>query len=529
MATIGKKFGQLRQWTGEKIGSTQRTETSEEFKRLEHETELRHECIEKVHDSVSLYLRQLEKTKADRIGSKDKRTPLENLAEAMMHFGNMLYEESNYGQALVKFGETHERISNIQMDYVMRVRDSYANNLQNSLNEMKEYGAIKAKLERRRLDFDAKMNKAHGMKKERTGTEESIRTAQIKYEDSLTDTTNKMIELNSNEDEQLEDLLEFIDAELAYYKSCTDALTNLQQSLADIPRGRRPRTHSTFENTTPTSRSRSVANDQHSDRSASRGPSTVRGRSFSVHSSSENAERQRSIREPSQGRLGGAEKRSLYGSQAGSVYSNSGPSSSAASPAPTRQNSGSFVSSASRTSSVSVTPTKANTEKQCRVLFDFDAEGADELSLRKGEMIIVTKEIDAGWWEGEMADGSGRGGMFPANYVEVVNEPSMPPRPPPAVGGRSMVREPDPFSDAKPSYSPLSQRSPSVPRSFSANAVPTLSSSHNPPRKQSFGARSYHESDSQVASAGVCGQCGCDDYVPNTFRAGQCNQCFHKH
>ena len=35
-------------------------------------------------------------------------------------------------------------------------------------------------------------------------------------------------------------------------------------------------------------------------------------------------------------------------------------------------------------------------------------------------MIIVTKEIDAGWWEGEMADGSGRGGMFPANYVEYV-------------------------------------------------------------------------------------------------------------
>ena len=113
-------------------------ETSEEFKRLEHETELRHECIEKVHDSVQLYLRQLEKTKADRIGSKEKRTPLENLAESMIHFGSMLYEESNYGrlsnivqsvlpcalltcgigQTLVKFGETHERISNIQMDYV---------------------------------------------------------------------------------------------------------------------------------------------------------------------------------------------------------------------------------------------------------------------------------------------------------------------------------------------------------------------------------------------------------------------------
>ncbi|KAJ3034425.1 hypothetical protein HDV00_005045 [Rhizophlyctis rosea] len=337
MATIGKKFGQLRQWTGEKIGSTQRTETSEEFKRLEHETELRHECISKVYDSVQVYVRQLSKEKGEGLRSKEKKTPLENLAETMISFGSMLYDESTYGQVLVKFGEAHERISNMQMDYAMRVRDSYANNLQNAINEMKEYGVIKAKLERRRLDFDAKMNKAHTAKKERSETGEQIRVAQMKYEESLTDTTNKMIELNSNEDEQLEDLLEFIDAELQYYKNCTELLTNLQQSLADIPRGHAAR--SAPREPAPVARGRgfSIATNSHengrgtsgsnSPRSKSAAPSTARGRSFSVHSSHDDVERQRSIREPSQGRLNGAEKRMQYGSQAGSMaFSASGDS-----------------------------------------------------------------------------------------------------------------------------------------------------------------------------------------------------------
>ncbi|KAJ3172356.1 hypothetical protein HK101_011148, partial [Irineochytrium annulatum] len=80
------------------------------------------------------------------------------------------------------------------------------------------------------------------------------------------------------------------------------------------------------------------------------------------------------------------------------------------------------------------TASTPNPSRQLRVLYDFDAEGPGELTIRKGDIINLTVEIDEGWWEGELADGSGSG-MFPSNYVEVIEDapapttPVMPSRP----------------------------------------------------------------------------------------------------
>lgn len=40
---VNKKFGRFKQWAGEKMGGEARTGTSEEFRALEMEMELRHE------------------------------------------------------------------------------------------------------------------------------------------------------------------------------------------------------------------------------------------------------------------------------------------------------------------------------------------------------------------------------------------------------------------------------------------------------------------------------------------------------
>ncbi|KAI8078836.1 uncharacterized protein BX664DRAFT_380965 [Halteromyces radiatus] len=47
-------------------------------------------------------------------------------------------------------------------------------------------------------------------------------------------------------------------------------------------------------------------------------------------------------------------------------------------------------------------------------LYDFQAVNADELNLREGDTILVTKRDDSGWWEGVL---NGTPGIFPANYV----------------------------------------------------------------------------------------------------------------
>jgi len=56
------------------------------------------------------------------------------------------------------------------------------------------------------------------------------------------------------------------------------------------------------------------------------------------------------------------------------------------------------------------------------VLFDYDGQADDELTIRKGDVILEVKKQDGGWWEGLL--GSKRG-VFPDNFVTVVSEAEM--------------------------------------------------------------------------------------------------------
>ncbi|XP_056869490.1 SH3 domain-containing kinase-binding protein 1 isoform X1 [Takifugu flavidus] len=74
---------------------------------------------------------------------------------------------------------------------------------------------------------------------------------------------------------------------------------------------------------------------------------------------------------------------------------------------------------------------KAKGREQCKVLFPYEAQNEDELSIKEGEIInIITKECaDAGWWMGEIG---GRQGVFPDNFVKLLEvEKERPKKPPP--------------------------------------------------------------------------------------------------
>lgn len=51
---------------------------------------------------------------------------------------------------------------------------------------------------------------------------------------------------------------------------------------------------------------------------------------------------------------------------------------------------------------------------EAQALFDYDRQHFDELSFKTGDIIKVLKEIDGGWWHGEL---NGTQGWFPSNYV----------------------------------------------------------------------------------------------------------------
>lgn len=58
--------------------------------------------------------------------------------------------------------------------------------------------------------------------------------------------------------------------------------------------------------------------------------------------------------------------------------------------------------------------------QHAKCTFDYDAVNDDELSLKTGDVLVVTKMEEEGWWEGEF---NGKRGVFPSNFVEKCASP----------------------------------------------------------------------------------------------------------
>ncbi|KAJ2769196.1 actin binding protein, partial [Coemansia nantahalensis] len=104
-------------------------------------------------------------------------------------------------------------------------------------------------------------------------------------------------------------------------------------------------------------------------------------------------------------------------------------------------------------------------EPRARAVYDYDAQDADELSFKDGEIIYSVDQLDPGWWAGESEDGLRRG-VFPSNFVEMIEArtapapaaaapappaPPLPPSLPPMSGA-----PPPPAPPLPPSLPPMS-------------------------------------------------------------------------
>ena len=63
-------------------------------------------------------------------------------------------------------------------------------------------------------------------------------------------------------------------------------------------------------------------------------------------------------------------------------------------------------------------------EGKGRVKFNFVAQTPIELSLVKGELVIITRQVDEHWLEGRIGQ---RRGIFPITYVDILQPCSSPP------------------------------------------------------------------------------------------------------
>ncbi|CDZ97972.1 Drebrins and related actin binding proteins [Phaffia rhodozyma] len=57
---------------------------------------------------------------------------------------------------------------------------------------------------------------------------------------------------------------------------------------------------------------------------------------------------------------------------------------------------------------------------RAKALFDYEATEDNELGFNEGDVLVEVDQVDEGWWSAKGPDG--RVGLFPANYVELIEE-----------------------------------------------------------------------------------------------------------
>jgi len=223
---VNKKFDRFKQWAGEKMGGEAKTGTSDNFKMLEMEMNLRHEGMDKLHKSMSLYVKHIGKKSE---GEDRDKIPLGNLGSTMISHGQDFAPESEFGTCLIQFGKANEGIARRQEAYVSNATSIWLESLEKSLAQLKEYQAARKKLEARRLAYDASLAKMQKAKKEDFRVEEELRAQKAKYEESSEDVYRRMEDIKEAEVESVVDLTQFLDAELAYHESCRNILYELRK------------------------------------------------------------------------------------------------------------------------------------------------------------------------------------------------------------------------------------------------------------------------------------------------------------
>jgi hypothetical protein len=109
---INKKFDRLRQWTGEKMGGEAKTTTSDEFKRLEMEMNMRQDgmlsicpLFQNIILILTLGLRKISDSMNQYVQHEGKRTQtddlyIDNLGTSMLEHGQDFAPDSEFGSCL---------------------------------------------------------------------------------------------------------------------------------------------------------------------------------------------------------------------------------------------------------------------------------------------------------------------------------------------------------------------------------------------------------------------------------------------
>jgi len=235
---MNKRIGRLKQWAGERMGGEVKTCQSDDFKAMETEMGVRHEGVDRIHKSMTAYVKAL--SKRSEGDDKEKTLPIAHLGSSMVTHGEDFDGNSEYGQCLTMFGRTEERIARIQESYITQATSSWLESLERSLTQMKDYQHARKKLDSRRLAYDTSLSKMEKAKREDFRVEEELRSQKVKYEEANDDVHRRMQDIKDAEVDSVMDLTTFLEAQLEYHERCREVLLQLKNEWPGGSQGPAP-------------------------------------------------------------------------------------------------------------------------------------------------------------------------------------------------------------------------------------------------------------------------------------------------
>ncbi|XP_075747012.1 SH3 domain containing GRB2 like, endophilin-A isoform X5 [Rhipicephalus microplus] len=388
-AGLKKQINKANQYVSEKIGGAEGTKFTDEYMEMERKIDLTSELVEELIVKTKEYLQPNPASRAKLMVSTKLRGPGKThaypqpegtLGESMVKYGTDLGEESPFGQSLIEAGESLKQLADIKYALEDNVKQNFLEPLTQLQNkDLKDVLHHRKKLQGRRLDYDCKKRK---QMKGGHLTEEEIRLAEDKFEESFNLASMGMFNLLQNDVEQISQLHALAEAFCEYHQQCAEVLQGLTERLLEQKAEAAEREREPYEPKKLSDLNLTTIHDDVSPMVESASPAR------SPLSSPVNPRPANNLF------LGSFPNPHGTGASPGSRSPNASPL-----PSPVRS------------------PARAPRAASCRALYDFEPENEGELGFHEGDLISLVRRVDDNWYEGSL---DGRTGMFPVNYVEVV-------------------------------------------------------------------------------------------------------------
>ncbi|KAJ9112319.1 hypothetical protein QFC19_000739 [Naganishia cerealis] len=404
----------------------------------------------------------------------------ESLGLVMISHGQEMLRDHvgdrQYAERLEKFGRAKCKIAMVQDEYANRVGEGYISGMESALAVVQDYQTLRKKLDSRRLTLDAATRKLNTSKKDSRAMEEEVDTAQTRFDEIQEDTLARMATVQESEAALINDLTDLLEAELDFVKHYHEILEDLRTEWGSLGNSSssssRPRSKSTSAvSKAPLSRTVSVPKIS----SPLKRPALSARRYSTRSNDSEDEDKKKSSavnRERSQSNVStGSRTKSFMGAFGSFGKKDKGAAIPVDRRYPSMKKYGSLndqedapihslpqaegnlndhsdddesdtdgelsrFSTYGRDRSYSST-TKMNHRSapairkpskppvvqdpvhahQVRVLFEYSGKAMDELTIRNGDIVTVTKEVSPDWWIGE--NQHGESGLFPSAYTEL--------------------------------------------------------------------------------------------------------------